>query len=879
MFNTLRTKIRRFRMRVRGWISSILGGTPHHYWCFLPGNIGWFSNVLLKIFYYGIRINPDQIAVIQKIPKDAIIVYANKYKSYFQFLFYHTRYRQLNIPFPEIGFDYKIFIFQPLSRIVKIILAFFDHIRKSFSFRDPYKENYFRYELLNGRVGFVSLLEEKGFYLRFVKEKYDPLKYLIQMQQTIDRPIYIVPQLMFFSTNPHRSTPSLIDILFGTEEKPGKLRLIFTLFRNPGKIFVEVSDPVNIRDFIEREAIRDLPVEQQASELRQFLISQINRHRQSITGPILKSVDELKESILTSERLRSFMENYIETRNIPPYKVHKEANDYLDEIAAQYSPRAIRIFSTIVKWITGMMFEGLIVNMEVLNKVKTMARNGPLVFVPCHKSHIDYLILSYTLYCNQMPCPHIAAGKNLSFWPLGPIFRKGGAFFIRRTFKGAVLYSKVFSEYVYKLLEEGFNIEFFIEGGRSRTGKLLQPKLGFLSILLNALKNGACNDLIFVPVYIGYDRVPEESAYLYELEGGQKKPENLWQIFRARKALKKRYGKIYLQFHEPISLNDVLYHKGNNIKEMSQKEFNTFCRYFGNTLLNSIDKMTIITPHAVVASALLNCPKSTFTFPHLLSHIETYMNYLYHQNIRLADTLTVEYERAVEYVFQNYLQRRLIESVSKEGEASGEKHYAVNTDRRTVLEYYKNNCIIAFIPAAFTALAILEKDAFQFSAYDLHKTFIFLQELFQNEFSFDYEKTPEIQVRKNLKAFIDDAILMPHPTLPDTYNLTSIGFRKLKLFSRFLKTYFESYWIVLTFFSKFPQSFLESKNRQKKILSLAHRMYKRKEIERKEALSGAYLKTAEEFFISQGIRGSEDIEKIEKYAKPIQRYLGYLQIQ
>ncbi|MDL2275608.1 glycerol-3-phosphate acyltransferase, partial [Desulfosarcina sp. OttesenSCG-928-G10] len=170
----------------------------------------------------------------------------------------------------------------------------------------------------------------------------------------------------------------------------------------------------------------------------------------------------------------------------------------------------------------------------------------------------DYLILSYLFYRNNMACPLITAGKNLSFWPLGPIFRRAGAFFLRRSFKGETLYKDVFSAYLHKLLEEGFNVELFIEGGRSRSGKLLRPKLGILSMLLDAYRNGACADMIVVPVYIGYDRIIEEHAYIHEVEGGNKEDENLGQVIRARRFLKKRYGKIYVNFHEPLSLREFL---------------------------------------------------------------------------------------------------------------------------------------------------------------------------------------------------------------------------------------------------------------------------------------------------------------------------------
>ena len=141
----------------------------------------------------------------------------------------------------------------------------------------------------------------------------------------------------------------------------------------------------------------------------------------------------------------------------------------------------------------------------------------------------------------------------------------------------------------------------------------------------------------------------------------------------------------------------------------------------------------------------------------------------------------------------------------------------------------------------------------------------------------DVDKSPEFFVRKTIKAFIDDAILMPHQTLPDTYNVTATGFRKLKLFSLFLKTYFESYWVVLNFFMRNSQNSIQSKDRLKKIESRGDRMYKRKEIQCREALSKANYKNAVEFFQSIGIKGSDDSEKIDSYAVAIGKFLKHLQ--
>jgi glycerol-3-phosphate O-acyltransferase len=822
---------------------------------------------------------PEQTEAIRNLPDDAIVVYISKYKSHFEYLFYHTRYAEEGLPVPEIGFDHKFFLIQPISRIFRIMLSNVIYFFKHVSLPNPYTGSYIREELEKGRAGLIALVEEGGFYLRFVKERSDPLRYLIEMQQMESRPVFLAPQLIFYSKKPPRSKPTLIDVLFGTQENPGYIRRLIALLRRTSGVFAEISEPINLQDFIARNRAADMSSDALAMKLRRQLLDQINRHYQSITGPVLKSVEELKEDILTSERLRNYMKNYAHTRETEISKIIREADGYIREIASKYNLNMIQLFSVTLRWLIRTMFDGISVNTETLNGIKSESRKGPLILVPCHKSHIDYLVLSYVMYHNNMPCPHIAAGKNLSFWPMGPIFRGGGAFFIRRTFKGAVLYSKVFGEYIYKLLQEGFNIEFFIEGGRSRTGKLLKPKLGLLSILLNAVREGATEDVIFVPVFIGYDRVPEEGAYIRELEGGQKKPESLLQVFKARKALKRRYGRIYIQFHEGFALSRLLeMTNADSLGDMSSKEFNTFCRELGYRLVNAIDEVTVITPHAVMAAVILNTAKPRFSRDDLMAEVQTYLNYLIFQKARLADTLLVEQEGALDYVLNQFIHRRLIEPIAAEGEESHtEQLYTVNPARRPALGYYSNNCAKAFIKAAFTALAILDRDAFQLSTSDIFDGFAFLRDIFQNEFAYNQDREPSYFVQKNIKAFIEDAILIPHPTLPDTYNLTASGYRKLKIFAAFLRPYLESYWITLNFFIRYPRNFVDAKDRLKKIQSMGQRMLKKKEVEFPESLSKINYKNAVDFFLYKKVRGMEDEETIRFYADEIRRYRSRLE--
>jgi len=865
------------KSKIRKWINRILQDTHNHFTCHLPGNISTFSSSTLNLYFSGIKTSPEQIDILRQIPKEAIVVYATKFKSHFEYLFAYTRYKENNLPFPEIGFDYKVFIWQPVPRIFRTLLSYLDYFSLNKSFPDPYKSGYIREELLNGRSAFLSLVEDKGLYRRFVKSETDPIAHLIELQELTDRPVYIVPQIMSFGKNPLRATPSLIDIIFGTPDNPGRLRKIATLFKYPEKIIVEISEPINLKSFLESKEVRERGIEYKSLVLRRDLLLQLNRHRQSIIGPVLKSREELKESILTNARFQEFLDNYSKSRNMPARNIRKEVNEYIEEIAANYNIALIRVLAAIVGWIINTMFDGYTVNTDGLNKVKNMSLKGPLILIPCHKSHIDYLILSYLLFNNNMPCPHIAAGKNLSFWPMGPIFRRGGAFFIRRTFRGAALYSRVFSEYIQKLLEEGFNIEFFIEGGRSRTGKLILPKLGLLSILLDAYKKGACKDMIIAPIFIGYDRVIEESSYLDELEGAQKKPESFSEVIKARKFLKKKYGKIYIQFNDPISLNELFGEKDIQLKSMTSKEQNALCRNLGYRIINSINDVSVVTPFSLTACSVLNCSRKRFTYDRIIFSVDTYMKYLSSQGAKLSDTLISDFRYVIEQVLDSYVQRKFIEPVHMEKAIhSFVPEFSVNVNKRPAMEYYKNNCISFFVPAAIAALEILNIESFQFQASDLHSGYAFQQNFFKYEFAYNIDKTPEYFVRKNIKTFIDDAILVPHATLPDTYNVTSSGLNKLKLFSNFLKPYYESYFVVLNYFMKTSQNESDAKERIKKIQTLGSRMYKNHEIERIEALSKVYYSNAIDLFNNKGIKSSEEMDKIKFYEDAIQRYLSFL---
>jgi len=862
------------------WIHNIVSGTHNHFACYLPKSTSLMSRIMLKLFFVNIKIPQTHIKSIQDLEKQGIVILVNKYKSYFEYLFYHLRYQDEGILHPCIGFDYRFFLWQPVFRFFRILLSVADHFFKHFSLQNPYKSGFIQEKLVSGETALLSLVEKKGFYRRFVKSKTDPLHYLIEIQKNTEKPIIFLPHLMFFSRTPRSTQLTFIDMLFGTQENPGRIRRLVALFRNSKKIFIETSDPVILSIFLNRPDITKLNSKDQAVALRRYLLTQINEHRQTLTGPILKSRLEIQEEMLTNRQVQEIITNYAQDQDVTIHQAHKQASAFLDEIAADYNPKIIQMYDITLRWMFKHIFEGMVIDYKGMDRIRRVSKKGPLILVPCHKSHLDYLIISWVFLNNKIPCPLIAAGKNLSFWPLGPIFRGGGAFFLRRTFKGERLYPKIFAAYIKKVLEEGFHLEFFIEGGRSRTGKMLAPKIGLLSLLMDEFSENNWDDMTFVPIYIGYDRVLEERAYINEIEGGKKNPENLRNVIKARKFLKKKYGKIYLNFHEPFSLKEYLNEQKKQSSIPVAVDSKMVYTEFGKKLIGAINQVSLITPHAVIASAILNCGQKRFDYNQLMIHVNTYMTYLMSQNAYLADTLILDRSKTFNQVLDAFAQNKMIEKSTSEFSKSAIANplFKIIESKRPGLAYYKNNGIIAFIPAAFTALAILKVDAFQFSSVDIHVSYKFLREFFENEFIFDPDQPVEYLVRKNIKAFIDDAIIMPHPTLPDTYNLTSVGYRKLNLYAAFLVPYFESYWIVLNFYMKYTkQSIFDTKDYIKKIQSLGNRMYKRKEVERKEALSKINYKNAVTFFTSHGLTEAEkDKDQIEFYTEVIQKYRRFL---
>jgi glycerol-3-phosphate O-acyltransferase len=669
----------------------------------------------------------------------------------------------------------------------------------------------------------VSLVDPKGFSRHFIHEEKDAFQLLLETQKEMQKPIYIVPQLVLYKKTPEKEYSTLTDILFGYRDNPGIIRKIVLFFRHNRRAFIDFGRPLDLKGYLDGQPA-DRPLGEMSREIRPLLIDSIDAQKRIILGPIMKSRQQHKEDVLKDPRVIRTIEEMAGKQPKREKQFRKKAEAYFDEIAADYNIGYIQFFHMTLTWLWKKIFEGIDVEDSQVAVMREWARKGPLIYVPSHKSHIDYLVLNYVLFLYHMHIPRIVAGKNLLFWPMGHIFRKSGAFFIRRSFKGARLYAEVFERYVKSLLEEGHPIEFFIEGGRSRSGKLILPKMGFLSILLQAHQEGYCDDLVFVPSSIIYDRILEEGSYLREVGGGQKKEEDFKQFLKTRHFLKRKYGKIYIRFGEPVSLKEYLGAPEDLGKDAHQD--------LAFHLIKSINRVTLVTPLALVALAILTKHRQGFLLEELNATAEILLQFIRDQQIPTATTLD-NLSTSLEETLSLLINRRVV-SVMEDVDGA-ETFYYVDEEKKKELEYYKNSIIHWFVSYAFVAVSLLTGTEAIRSTEEIIDDYDFMKRLFKKEFIYDEPKDNRTEVDRAITYFRELEFI--EAADGRGYKPTRLGFDRLRIWAALAKTFLESYWIATRSFIHREQKSAKGNDLLKTMNYLGVRYHKMGLIDHVEAIS------------------------------------------
>jgi len=702
----------------------------------------------------------------------------------------------------------------------------------------------------------------------------DPLIRLMNYRKERDAPVYIVPVLTSYGKRREKAQKTFTEILFGERENPGPLVRMLIFLRHAKKAAAICGEPIELGEYLEKN--RGKNQESLSYNLRRELIERIDAQKRAVYGPVLKSREELITMTLRDTYLTKYMEDMAAAEKKEYKAVFKEAKKYLREITADYNEIYIEIWQKALTWLWNNIYDGVAVDREGLLRIKDISKRMPFVIIPCHRSHIDYLLLSYVFDEYGIQLPFVAAGTNLLFWPLGPIFRKSGAFFIRRSFKGLDLYQAVFAKYMKVLLKEGLPIEFFIEGGRSRTGKMTMPKYGILSMIIQAYKEGIGDDLAIVPVFIGYDRVIEERSYLKEIGGEPKKPENAADILKSGNILRKRFGRVYVNVGEPILLKSYLSAMEKSFEEMSLGERRSLYRKIGYEIVHEINQVSVVSPVALAACGLLCHDRRGITDNELRGILDEMYRYLVYRNVKFASTFSHR-EKAIAdalILFEStgIVTRMGIEEEDMEDEIE-EIVYSVEEGKRLNLEYYKNNILHFFVPLSFVATSILSSREDFIPLYKIMEDYNFFKRLFRNDFIFNEKIDDAEEVHNALSWLHEQGMIKGEERGNEAWiEVKGKGRTGLRPFAGLIHNYIESYWVVVRGCSYLKKKPKTEREFAKKMHQLGTRMYKKGEIVRGEALSNQNYQSAIKFLTDSEVlslstvRDKKDKKDIKIYS-------------
>ncbi|WP_256743382.1 glycerol-3-phosphate 1-O-acyltransferase PlsB, partial [Cronobacter sakazakii] len=518
------------------------------------------------------------------------------------------------------------------------------------------------------------------------------------------------------------------------------------------------------------------------------------RQRLAAVGPRLPARQDLFNKLLSSKAIARAVEDEARTKKISHEKAQQNAVALMEEIAADFSYEAIRITDRVLGFTWNRLYQGI--NVHNAERVRQLAHDGhEIVYVPCHRSHMDYLLLSYVLYHQGLVPPHIAAGINLNFWPAGPIFRRLGAFFIRRTFKGNKLYSTVFREYLGELFSRGYSVEYFVEGGRSRTGRLLDPKTGTLSMTIQAMLRGGTRPITLVPIYIGYEHVMEVGTYAKELRGATKEKESLLQMLRGLSKLR-NLGQGYVNFGEPLPLITFLNQHVpewrdaiDPIEAVRPAWLTPTVNEIAAQLMVRINNAGAANAMNLCCTALLASRQRSLTREQLTEQLDCYLNLL--RNVPYAADATVPDATATQLI-EHALQMNKFEV---EKDTIGDI-IVLPREQAVLMTYYRNNIMhMLVLPSLIAAIVTqhrrISREAVQQQVellFPMLKTELFLR-WEKEEVSAVVDALVNELAQQGL-ILADDEWLQVNPARSRTLQLLAAGVRET------LQRYAITFWLL-----------------------------------------------------------------------------------
>lgn len=508
----------------------------------------------------------------------------------------------------------------------------------------------------------------------------------------------------------------LTDLLtLGNPRAPTPIGKRWVLARHPDRCRVVAGEAASASTLRERwrraggASDEDVTASFSLFVLRQAALA-LERAERPLRGARYKVPRFVRQEISAHREFRAGLATLTATTGLSPERVRRRARHYLEEIAARVSPYVIDLVHRLIGVVYRQGYAGDIdYDRARLQALLAPKPGQTVVFLPTHKSNLDHAILQYLLYDNGSPPNHTAGGINMNFFPVGPVFRRTGVFFIRRSFKDNPVYKFVLRQYVDFLVEKRFSLEWYIEGGRSRSGKLLPPRFGMLAYVVDAWRRGRADDVLLVPVSIAYDQISDVGDYAHEARGGAKQKEGLGWFVGVLRALKRRYGQIHVRFGEPVSLKASLgapqpAPAGQPTSEPDAEEKNLPVQKLAFEVCHRINQATPITPSAALSLALLGGGHRAVTVDELRRGL---INVVRYARARGLPTAGPVHELETDEGLTRHLGALAANGVVRCFDEGPEPVWSVVPTQFLTAAYYRNTVLHFFVTGAIAELALL----------------------------------------------------------------------------------------------------------------------------------------------------------------------------
>jgi len=439
--------------------------------------------------------------------------------------------------------------------------------------------------------------------------------------------------------------------------------------------------------------------------LQQQLTIYLDKQRASMLGPDLSDRRNLVDKLIYSPAIKHAIEAEALETGTSNREARILAKSYANEMVNDYSHSIVRGFYKFLTWLWTQLYDG--VEVHHFERVRELAADYELIYVPCHRSHVDYLLLSYVIYKRGLSIPYVAAGDNLDVPVLGPLLRGAVAFYIRRSFRGNALYTAVLREYMHTLITRHTPIEYFIEGGRSRSGRLLPPKMGMLAMTVHSQLRQTNKPVVFIPTYIGYERIMEGGTYIGELKGKPKESESLMGLLKVGRKIERIFGNVHLSFGTPLHLSEFMQKfevpanslPADRTDTLLDDKASAMVDNIGVKVMQHINKAAVVTPVSLLSLVLLSAPKAALDEEICREQIALYQGLA--QQLPYSDD-TVITDMTPQQIIDYGIKLKLIERIPH---ILGDI-IQVAGKQAALLSYFRNNILHVFILLSFLAALV-----------------------------------------------------------------------------------------------------------------------------------------------------------------------------